>query len=108
MSYLFFDKLIMKTVNQLRRRALIADAIALVMGMVLLFLGTKQLVPSWVLMTGTVIAVALIVFTVVDLLRVRRLEQQMLKEYIEQERRARRSDDEVEPAPEEAQPAAEQ
>ncbi len=91
----------MANIIQLRRRALIMDGVALVLGLIILFLGSKELAPMWLLATGTVIAFVLLVFSVIDLLRVRRLEREMLQEYISRERQQRRQGKDVESAPSE-------
>ncbi len=90
----------MANISQLRRRALLLDGLALVIGLVLLFLGAKEWIPSWVQLTGLIVAFVLIVFSVIYLLRVRRLERQMLQDYIALERQQRRKENDVEPGPE--------
>lgn len=90
----------MANIVQLRRRALIMDGVALAIGLVFLFVGFKQLVPMWLLATGTVVAFVLLVLSIIDLMRVRRMERQMLQDYIARERQQRRQDKDAEPAEE--------
>lgn len=90
----------MANIVKLRRRALIMDGVALVIGLVFLFIASKQLVPMWLLATGTAVAFVLLVLSIIDLMRVRRMERQMLHDYIARERQQRRQDKDAEPAEE--------
>lgn len=74
----------MKNSKQLLTHAFILDILCLVLCLALLFLGTKDIIPYWMLATGALIALVALITSIVLFIKARKIDREESRR-IEQE-----------------------